>query len=265
MARRRGALRHLLAVLLGAALTAAGLVGGTADRAAAVVGGTSAPAGAYPYMVSIQQQTSGVWSHLCGGSIIGQRWVLTAAHCLQGKTASRLRVAAGSTTLNPAGTLYPAQEYRLHENYNANGAGIPNDIAALKLATPITYTPQVQSAALPALPDLLGGTATLTGWGYTDANDTAPNTLQQATVTVLTLGECQLRWPGQNINLTHLCTYDKGSGIAACGGDSGSPLIQNGLIIGVVSWGVSNCSGNYPSVYTNTGAYRTWIATNTGI
>lgn len=55
------------------------------------------------------------------------------------------------------------------------------------------------------------------------------------------------------------------SGLSACGGGSGSPLVQYGRVIGVVSWGVSHCSGNYPSVSTDTGAYRAWIATNTGI
>ncbi|MFE6497136.1 S1 family serine peptidase [Streptomyces sp. NPDC057748] len=201
---------------------------------------------------------------MCGRSITDQQWVLTAAHCLEGRTANRLQVAVGSNTLVPGGTFYPVQEYRLHENYNGAAAGVPNDIAVLKLATPIAYTPQVQPIALPALPDLLGGTATLTGWGRLSGGD-APNTLQQATVTTLTLGECQLRWPFQNINLTHVCTHDKGSRKSGCEGDSDGPLAQNGRVIGIVRWGVSNCSGKYLTVYTNVGAYRAWITTKTGI
>ncbi|MET8747309.1 trypsin-like serine protease [Streptomyces sp. NPDC004728] len=67
----------------------------------------------------------------------------------------------------PGGTFYPVQEYRLHKNYNG-GAAVPNNIAVLKLATPIAYTPQVQPIALP---DLLGGTATLTGWGRLNGGD----------------------------------------------------------------------------------------------
>ncbi|MEU5216789.1 serine protease [Streptomyces sp. NPDC020807] len=262
MVRGRDRLRRVLGSMLGAALTAAGLLGTTAAPAAAVVGGTDAPAGAYPYVVSLQMQSRNGWYPGCGGSIIGQQWVLTAAHCLTGEP---MRVVAGANTLNPAGTTHQVLTAIRHENYNGNANGAPNDIAVLQLATPITYTPQIQPIALPLLPDLLGGTATVTGWGHTTGGGTASNTLQQATVTVLTVGECQLRWPGQNINLTHVCTYDKGSGISACAGDSGGPLAQNGRLIGVVSWGGVTCSGNLPSVYTNTGAYRTWITTKTGI
>ncbi|BAJ27161.1 MULTISPECIES: serine protease [Kitasatospora] len=162
--------------------------------------------------------------------------------------------------------MYAVQQLIGHEAYNENAAGMPNDIGVLQLATPLAYTPLVQPIALPALPDLLGGTATLTGWGYTSGSSgTASNTLQQATVTVLTVADCQLRWPGQNINIKQVCTYDKGSGIPACMGDSGGPLAQNGRVIGIASWGVASCNGLSPSVYTDVGAYRAWITTRTGL
>ncbi|MFD9065850.1 S1 family serine peptidase [Kitasatospora purpeofusca] len=266
MERGRRGPRQALAGLLGAVLAAAGLIGGTAGTADAVVGGTAAPAGAYPYQVSVQAQDADAWQPVCGGSIIDQRWVLTAAHCLGGTAGNRLRIAVGSNTLAPGGTLYPVQEAIGHEDHNGNAAGIPNDIGLLKLGTPITYPPLAQPIALPdASSAYPTGTATLTGKGRTSGSGQGPNTLQQATVTLLTVADCQARWIGQNINANHLCTYDKGSGISTCKGDSGGPLTQNGRLIGIISWGVTTCSGTYPSVYTNVSTYRAWITTKAGL
>ncbi|MFB6830702.1 serine protease [Streptomyces hydrogenans] len=265
MMRRQGRLKRLLVSVAGTVLAAAGLMAGGTGTAAAVVGGTVASAGAYPYQVELWKRTStGDWHPFCGGSIIGDRWILTAAHCAEATTAERMIVTAGSNTLDPAGTIYRVQEAVRHQDYNGDAAGSPNDIGLLKLSTPIAYTPLVQPIALPEPAAYPGGTATLTGWGRTSGNGEASNTLQQANVTVLTVAECQVRWSGQKINTNHVCTYDKGTGVSACLGDSGGPLAQNGRVIGIVSWGHSVCSGVYPSVHTNVAAYRSWITTKTG-
>ncbi|MFE4659212.1 serine protease [Streptomyces hydrogenans] len=250
---------------LGTTLLAAGLTVGGTGTATAVVGGTDAVAGAYPYQAAVLKQGPAGWQQFCGGAVIGDRWILTAAHCVEGTAVDRMVVGVGSHTLESGGTAYRIQEAIRHQDYNGNAAGSPNDIALLKLTTPITYTALVQPIALPDPPAYPSGTATLTGWGYTNGNGTDTNTLQQATATLLTLADCQTRWIGQNINAKHLCTLDKDTGVSACDGDSGGPLAQNGRVIGVVSWGHSLCSGRYPSVHTNVAAYRTWITSKAGI
>ncbi|MFE3074282.1 serine protease, partial [Streptomyces sp. NPDC059247] len=174
-------------------------------------------------MELFKRTSTGSWHPFCCGSIIGDRWILTVAHCVDATATDRIVVGVGSNTLDSGGTVHRVQEAVRHENYNGNAAGDPNDIGVLKLTTPIAYTPLVQPIALPDPPAYPSGTATVTGWGKTSGNGEASNTLQQATVTLLTVAECQVRWYGQNINANHVCTYGKGTGVSACGGDSGDP------------------------------------------
>lgn len=259
------------AAVAGVAMAGA-LVAGTgpvsADEppvSAQIVGGTDAPEGAYPYQVSLQYGGS----HICGGSIIGTEWILTAAHCLKGVPTTGIRVVAGTNTLDAGGTAHSVERRVLHERYVHSGGGSPHDIGVVKLTTPITYTPRIQPITLPALPELLGGTATLTGWGATHADGGPSNTLQHAGMTVLPVATCALHFTSGAVDpLSHICTLapdDDPNPASGCIGDSGGPLAQNGTQIGIVSFGSGRCSRSSPTVYTNVGTYRLWINTRTGI
>ncbi|XP_052074219.1 chymotrypsin B-like [Mytilus californianus] len=65
-----------------------------------IVGGGNAAISEYPWQVSLQLRSSGSWYHICGGSIINNNWVVTAAHCVDGSSTSTLRIAAGMTQLS---------------------------------------------------------------------------------------------------------------------------------------------------------------------
>jgi elastase-2 len=239
-----------------------------------IVNGTPAALFAHPHQASIQVQSGTGWSHICGAVLIARNKILTAAHCLQGQTASRMRVEVGALNLYEAPNAYEqtvgVRSYVIHGSYNGNAAGIPNDIGIINLVSSVTLNANVQIAGLaPKGSSFANSQCVITGWGRTSGTGSASPTLLEARITKITTADCQSRWPGQNINIRHICVYEaaasSGNRPSACMGDSGGPMMcgpTRSLLAGITSWGVSNCSGNYPSVYTRVSEYLDWIAAN---
>jgi len=236
-----------------------------------IVQGTAVGLFAHPHQASLQVQSSGAWRHICGAVIISNTRILTAAHCLQGQTASRMQIKVGALNLDAAPNEYEqtvgVQSFVIHEAYNQNAAGIPNDIGIIYLLTPLIFNANVQPATLAAKGSTFANTkCVITGWGQTSGTGSVSNQLLEAQITKITTADCQRRWLFQNINIKHICVFEastpSGSRPSACMGDSGGPMMCGdslNLLAGITSWGVSNCSGNYPSVYTRVSEYLDWI------
>jgi len=236
-----------------------------------IVQGSPASLFAHPHQVSLQVLSSGAWRHICGAVIISNNRILTAAHCLQGQDASRMRIKVGALNLNDAPNEYEqtvgVQSFVIHEAYNQNGAGIPNDIGIIYLLTPLIFNANVQPATLAAKGSTFANTkCVITGWGQTSGTGSVSEQLLEVQITKITTADCQRRWLFQSINIKHICVYEasapSGSRPSACMGDSGGPMLcgdKLNLLAGITSWGVSNCSGNYPSVYTRVSEYLDWI------
>ncbi|VDI26252.1 Hypothetical predicted protein [Mytilus galloprovincialis] len=95
-----------------------------------IVGGSDADISEYPWQVSLQLRNSGSWYHICGGSIINNKWVVTAAHCVDGSATNNLRIAAGTTQLSDTSrTVRTLSRVIMHPSYSGSAAGYPNDIA----------------------------------------------------------------------------------------------------------------------------------------
>jgi secreted trypsin-like serine protease len=240
-----------------------------------IIGGTDAGIGAWPWQLS-QQLLSTTWSHSCGASLLSPQYALSAAHCVDGQSATTLRVIAGlNDRTNTAGTQTSnVASYKMHENYNVGSATYANDIAILTLQTSIVLGGNVALATLPPdnNNDFAGTSCTITGWGRTSSSNTLPNVLQQADINVISQSECASRigsigtiWANQ------ICVYDSSNTRGACNGDSGGPLncptgTGGYYVAGVTSFVVSsggNCLVTYPSIYTRSSAYLSWIQTNT--
>jgi secreted trypsin-like serine protease len=237
-----------------------------------IVQGTPAALFAHPHQASLQISRTNGWFHICGCVIIATNKILTAAHCLQGQTASNMRVVVGSLNLyqdaNEYQQILGVRSFVIHESYNGNGAGIPNDIGIIYLSNSLTPNPNVKIAELaPKGSSFANSQCVITGWGQTSGTGSASPVLLEARITKITTSQCQMRWPFQSINIKHICVYEasapSGSRPSACMGDSGGPMMcgaNRELLAGITSWGVSNCSGNYPSVYTRVSEYLDWIA-----
>src|SRR2546423_9256557 len=140
-----------------------------------VVGGQPAPAGRYPFVASLQRVgATGAAAHFCGGSLVDETWVLTAAHCMEGQTPGQFRVVVGATRLSAGdGQVRRPAEVRVDPQYDGD-ATHGADVALVRLSAPVEGIAPVEPVR-PAERALweAGDTATVVGWGVTSEAGTA--------------------------------------------------------------------------------------------
>ncbi|XP_055379154.1 chymotrypsin-2-like [Condylostylus longicornis] len=237
-----------------------------------VVGGSNAR-GPVPYQVSFQIKNRAFdvaalsiqeWAHFCGGSIISENHVLTAAHCVVQLTPSRFTIYSGSKVRTQGGTRHTVDKIFVHPNYEEL---VQSDIAVVKVKEPFNFDGENTDKIDYTNRERIGGgvPVTLTGWGFSypiplliPFIDTLPNNLQEINYTTITNEECQNA--GFNVTDTEICAYGrvlKG----ACSGDSGGPLVNldKTMQIGVVSYGTQICSSGVPDAYTRVSEFVDWI------
>jgi secreted trypsin-like serine protease len=238
-----------------------------------IVGGNPADPGEYPWQVALvgpgQPAATG---QFCGGSLVDENWVLTAAHCTEGAAANQIEVIVGIHDLTKQeGQRIAVSQIIMHPRYVA--ADFDFDVALLRLAEPAVLTNTVKPIGLaaPANPSIYqpGVIATVTGWG-TRAFGVAdfPDVLHEVGVPIVSNQSCEANyaptWGAGTITNSMLCAGLPEGGKDACQGDSGGPLVvpngQNGwLQVGIVSWGEGCATPNFPGVYANVPFLYNWI------
>jgi len=241
-----------------------------------IVGGTEARPGSHPWIVSMQQYSS----HFCGGTLIRvsetkemSDIVITAAHCVYDGT-SRLEIVAGAHDLDNSratgqqkSKVTGKYSVKYHPAYDSQSTR--NDIAIIKLDTPINFTSTIQPACLPQAEEIVADNADaiVAGWGLTrEGGADTSNVLMQVGVPVINSNECAKMYKAARITIESdamMCAGYKQGGKDACQGDSGGPFVvkkDNAYTLqGVVSFGIGCARPGMPGVYTRVSTYRNWI------
>lgn len=251
-------------VKLLALITAMLLLAGGESRA--IISGSDAATGEFPWIAGIVQKGAFVSPALIGGgSLIGDQWVITAAHSVEMLSAASIEVWLGSNDLeNPAGrVIRNVLAVFIHPDF-ATGAGTSeNDIALLLLDAPVTGFP-----LLPVLDDplslLTGDAVTVAGWGTSTPGLIEPTSVLQKAPAELISNEDATVVFGPVITAVHLAAVDPDEIATPCVGDSGSPLVKNiagiDTLVGLVSFGSADCSdASLPTIYTRIPLFAPWI------
>ncbi|XP_005187799.1 trypsin [Musca domestica] len=234
----------------------AGLKGGSI--APRIVGGHEAT-GSYPYVISLMTDTIFGRYHTCGGSIINQRTVITAAHCLASTSASSLKVHVGEKAKKVIdGLIYEVLNTHYHPLWTAETQDY--DVGLVRIDGLFVYTPSVQPIKLASLKTKIkeGSYATVLGWGYTNAWGPPAEQLRMAQVPIVKQSTCNRRMGGL-ITKRMICAGFKSGGVDACQMDSGGPLVYKDVLIGIVSWGVGCAQRKKPGVYARVTELLPWI------
>ena len=216
-----------------------------------IVGGTVAGEGEFPFFALYGKWTDP--NRYCGGSLIANDVVLTAAHCFLGEdllTQTTVFIGLADTNNLGAADRREIVAVRRHPGFGTSAqGGFVNDIMLLKLNIPSTK-PTIQFNTVPSLP-LDGSEVTTIGFGARIPGQVSslPDQLMKADVNVVNTAMCAAQYTGQaTVRIdSHVCGAAPGRD--SCQNDSGGPLLQGGRVMGITSFGTGCAEPNFPGVY----------------
>uniref|UniRef100_A0A671M4T7 Granzyme B(G,H)-like n=1 Tax=Sinocyclocheilus anshuiensis TaxID=1608454 RepID=A0A671M4T7_9TELE len=208
-----------------------------------IVNGREAKPHSRPYMVSVQTKEH----HICGGFLISDRFVMTAAHFVT--------VVLGAHDLrkkNENSVRFTVDSYHQHPDFTMES--FHNDILLLKWISIPAKEGDIEA----------GSVCSIAGWGLLETNGKRSDHLMETNVTVMNNKKCESKWGKDDFSTSQMmCVYGNGG---SCDGDSGGPLVCGDTAVGVTSFGDPDLCNSLklPEVYIKISAYIPWIKNITG-
>ncbi|XP_011495147.1 PREDICTED: chymotrypsin-2-like [Ceratosolen solmsi marchali] len=221
-----------------------------------IIGGEPVDINKHAYMAALRNVMPDY--HFCGATIISNKHMLTAGHCLYNKleNLNRIRVYTGSNSPSSySGKAHKILQVHVHPAYNETKS-TNHDLAILTLKDPLIFGPTHKSVALPIENIREGSFAVALGWGLSQyPSTTCSNVLRKTRLKIWNVSKCKEFFG--SLQKQQFCAFDK-AGVGICHGDSGGPLIINGRVIGITSINFP-CAKGYPDIFVNVFDYLGFI------
>jgi secreted trypsin-like serine protease len=228
-----------------------------------IVGGQEADPHSWQHQVAVYINGNS----FCGGSIIDESWVLTAAHCCAGVSFIDVVAGAHDLSVNEPSQVritVPGANVYQHEDYGQ--FYLTNDVCLLNLPTPLIFNDFISAVQLSTEDPPPDTIVTSTGWGKTaDGPGSVNDVLKEANVPVISNEECAALYGPITVNDKSICTGVV-EGAGTCNGDSGGPLNHEGTTIGVTSFVSSaGCESGNPDGFARVSGFLDWIEATSGV
>ncbi|XP_052873265.1 trypsin-4-like [Anopheles cruzii] len=227
-----------------------------------IVNGTATQIFRYPFMVSVQVWTTLEKNHICGGTLISDIWILTAAHCVDQLTPQTAMVRANSSFYQRGGQLHRVDRLIKHANFSYDTGDYDFGLLRLKQRYNRAVVLPLPAGRKRFPPAEL---CTVLGWGLTLGPESRSQ-LRRVVLPIVSQPVCRQAYVATDVITARMMCAGFAKGLKdACDGDSGGPLVCRGKQAGIISWAIGCAKPNKYGVYSSIAAGREWIRRQTGV